>query len=264
MSDRYRLVVVIPTYNEASRLPATLAAVAAARDKLSDVELRWLVIADNGSTDNTIELALLAGAEHNLPLVLEPSPTPGKAGALAEAMPHAAAADPDADGVLFMDADNATDLGELAKFDLTRRTALQIASRHAPGARIFPVAGHRSSSRRLLSCGMRTLTRILLRLPMKDTQCGFKLFPRNMVAPLFGALRDRSWVFDAELLVRARRAGIEIIEVPVDWYEMPGSKVRPIADGIGSAIALLRIAATLTLERIGHRSPLQRTKDASY
>jgi dolichyl-phosphate beta-glucosyltransferase len=245
----YRLAIVIPTYNEHDRLPATLRAIAATA--LPDVELMRLLIADNGSSDDTVSLAENLGTELGLPLSALRLPVRGKARALRLSMPMAAEG-ADVDGVLFMDADNATDLGELARFPLDERQTLLIASRFAPGASIESLESRRPWARQLLSVVSRRLTRWLLGLPEHDTQCGFKLVPTPWVAPLFSRLHSDGWMIDAELLARAHRAGLPVQEIGVHWVEQPGSKVRPGRDAIGSLIGLVRIRVWLSLERLRH------------
>ena len=242
----YRFSLVIPAYNERDRLPGTLAALAVAQTP--GFELVRVHIADNGSTDGSGALAAAVGDRLGLSLVVHHLHVAGKARALATVMPQATAG---VDGVLFMDADNATDLGQITNFDPADRDAIQIGSRRVAGASITHLESSNFSmiARRVLSLGMRVLTRHLLRLPQHDTQCGFKLFPVATVAPLFGALRSSSWVFDAELLMRARANGLVVRECPVHWVEMPGSKVRPLRDGLGSLFGLASIWWQLRRER---------------
>lgn len=241
----YRLAVVVPAYNERDRLPHTLAAIARAIPTLRPaIETVLVLVVDNASSDDTSALALAEGTRLGLPISVIPCPIRGKANAVIDGVQVAARHASAPDGVLFMDADNATDLGSVRAFDLTDRDAVWIASRYAPGAQIIHPQGD-SPLRVLMSRGMRALTRLLLGLPLTDTQCGFKLVPARLVTPLYGRLRDRSWVFDAELLGLAHRAGIRVREAGVIWTEMAGSKVSPLRDTLSSLRALLRIAAAL-------------------
>lgn len=233
----YRIAVVIPAYNEQDRLPGTLAKIAVAH--IPGFEVAQIYVAENGSNDDTAAIAAAVGERLGLPLTVERLNALGKAQTLAKIMPVAARG---VDGVLFMDADNATDLEELRHFSPDDRLSIQIGSRYVAGATIVSLdSTGRSWPRRLLSGGMRTLSHLLLRLPEHDTQCGFKLFPAACVPALFGPLRSSSWVFDAEILARAHRAQIPVYERPVRWVEMPGSKVRPVRDGIGSLVGLFAI-----------------------
>jgi dolichyl-phosphate beta-glucosyltransferase len=241
---RRRFALVIPAYNERLRLPATLVAIAAA--DTGGFELAGIHLADNGSTDGTAEVASELAARLGLNLTVHQVSVHGKARALAAVMPEAAN---EVDAVLFMDADNATDLSEITRFDPSDESSIQIASRYVAGSVIEAEGGRRPWSRALMGAALRVLTRVLLRLPYRDTQCGFKLFPADTVEPLFGTMRSRSWVFDAELLARARRSRLEVRETPVHWVEMPGSKVRPVQDSLGSLIGLLEIRWWLWRER---------------
>lgn len=245
----YRLAVVIPAYNERERLPATLAAIARAIPTLAPaIETVLVLVVDNLSTDGTGELAAAEGRRLGLPLSVIPCPIRGKANAVLDGVEVAARHGSRPDGVLFMDADNATDLTEIRVIDPDAREAIWIASRHLPGSVIVHPDGD-SPLRRLMSWGMRRLTRLLLGLPLSDTQCGFKLVPTRLALPLYGAVRDRSWIFDAELLALAHRAGISIREFPVVWTEMAGSKVSPLRDALRSLRALAQIAWGLRRRR---------------
>jgi dolichyl-phosphate beta-glucosyltransferase len=234
------LGIVIPAYNEEHRIGPTLRSIAAARTRLA-ARIVEIVIALNGTTDATDDVAMAVAAATGLPLTLYVCRDRGKASALAEAVPDLVRRRPDLDVVLLMDADNATDIAMLSRFDLTKRS-IQIGSRVAPGSTITtPIP----LSRRVMSAVMRTLTRRLFGLPVVDTQCGFKLFPADLAAALFSDLQERSWIFDVEILARAHAAGIPISEIPVVWTDVEGSKVRPIRDAIGSFVALIRLAVTL-------------------
>jgi dolichyl-phosphate beta-glucosyltransferase len=247
----YRLAVIIPARNESLRLPATLRDIAATR--LPDVELVELVVALNGELDqdDTAGCARTLGLELGLPLRVLHCAEPGKAGAVRTAMLELAARD-DLHGALFMDADNATPLGALKEFALARDgLTIEIASIRAPGARVIAPPTRRPW-RPLLSRAGALWAKLWLGLPERDTQRGFKLFPCATIAPLFRPLASRSWVFDMELLARAHRLGLTVREVPVTWTEMPGSKVSPLRDALGSAIDVVRIWRRLRAEeRIG-------------
>jgi dolichyl-phosphate beta-glucosyltransferase len=65
----------------------------------------------------------------------------------------------------------------------------------------------------------------------RDTQCGFKLFRREVAADLFGALRTDGFGFDVELLLLAQRRGYRIVEVPITWIDQPGSRVSVVKEG---------------------------------
>ncbi len=142
--------------------------------------------------------------------------------------------------LLMLDADNEIAIDHLANVTWSDDPSTIYIGRRVgsvgdrPGSRPPPM-------RRLMSWGMRTMSRLLLGLRFTDSQCGFKLFPRDLVGGLFGQQRSRGWVFDAEILVIAARSGIPVVEVPVVWSPRGVSRVRASA-AIGSAVQLLAIA----------------------
>ena len=231
------VAVVIPAFDEETRLGATLRAVAAfSRSYGSPIVA---VLADDGSSDATVELAERTAREEDLDLTVLRLPHAGKAGAVRSGMLHAAAST-DAEYLLMLDADNEIAVDQLAGVKWTEDPSTIYIGRRVGsvgdrlGARPRPI-------RRLMSAGMRTLSRLLLGLTFSDTQCGFKLFPRYLVGGLFGQQRSRGWVFDAEILLIAARSGLPITEIPVVWSPRGVSRVRPSA-AVVSAFELLAIA----------------------
>jgi glycosyltransferase involved in cell wall biosynthesis len=228
---------VIPAFNEEERLPATLDAIAM-HGRLRGTPLP-VVLADDGSTDRTVAVAEQTARSRGLELTVLKRPHAGKAWAVRAGMLHAAAST-DVDYLLMLDADNEISIDHLADVVWTGNPSTIYI-----GRRVSAV-GEQSGTppsrlRRLMSGGMRILSRFLLRLPYRDTQCGFKLFPRPDVPGLFGQQRVRGWVFDAEILVIATRSGLTVAEVPVVWSPRGMSRVRPSA-AASSAWALLGIA----------------------
>jgi dolichyl-phosphate beta-glucosyltransferase len=245
MDQPYRLALLIPAYNEERRIGELIEAISLART-IEGIEFALVAVVLNGTIDETGSVARAIAERVGLPLEIWEAPVKGKAAALAWAFPRAGA-DTTIDGVLFLDADNATDPSQLARFDLSDRDAIWIGSRRGEGAEVIELDGH-NPLRSLMSGGMRLATRLFLGLRERDTQCGFKLFPRKHLW-LWERLVDRSWIFDVELLARAHAAGIAVREAPVRWVEKDGSKVSPLRDSIGSLRALLRIRRTLADER---------------
>lgn len=231
-----QIVVVIPAFNEEARLGATLGSLAAYG--LSTGTVLPVVVADDGSTDRTADLAAATAVDLDLDLTVLPLDHAGKAWAVRRGMLHAAATT-DADYLLMLDADNEISVDHLGDVPWTDDpSAIYI------GRRVGTVGGRTgtrpSPLRRLMSAGMRTLARVLLGLPYPDTQCGFKLFPRRHVRDLFGQQRTRGWVFDAEILVIATRSRLPVVEVPVVWNPRGVSRVRATAalTSLGGVLAI--------------------------
>jgi len=238
------IVVVIPAFNERARLGATLGSIAA-YGRLHGTALR-IVLADDGSTDRTADMAVAAARDLDLDLTVLRLDHAGKAWAVRRGMLHAAAST-EADYLLMLDADNEISIEHLEDVPwMDDPSAIYI------GRRVGTVGGRTgtrpSRLRRLMSAGMRTLSRILLGLPYRDTQCGFKLFPRRHVRDLFGQQRTRGWVFDAEILVIAARSHLPVVEVPVVWNPCGVSRVRATA-ALTSLGWVLAIAARRATDR---------------
>lgn len=257
-----RLAILIPARDEVDRLPRALRDFAIALEG-GQWALVTILVADNGSTDGTADVAETVGRELGLPVDARRYPVRGKAAAVCRGLadiaadhgperhgPHGAERhEPTVDWVLVADADSATDPVVLRTMD-PGPNELWVASRHMPGASITRPSGF-APARELMSAAMRLLVRILFRFPLDDTQCGFKLVPIGAAGALGHSVGSRSWVFDVELLARARALGLRLVAFPVDWADVAVSKVKPVTDSIGSLVDLLRIRIRLTRERVG-------------
>lgn len=86
---------------------------------------------------------------------------------------------------------------------------------------------------------------------IKDTQCGFKLFSRPSLPYIVPYMHSEGWIFDVEMLMLAEFAGIPVVEVPVGWKEVKGSKLNVLRDSVGMAwgLAILRMAWLLGVYR---------------
>lgn len=216
------LSLVVPAYNEEKRLPATLAKMHAFLSQ-QPFDCQVLVV-DDGSADGTAGVveAAMAGFPQ-LRLLREPHRGKGHAvrkGMLAASGHH----------VMFCDADLSMPIEELPKFPaaLEGPYGIAIASREVPGARRIGEPSHRHLMGRVFNLIVR-----LLAVPgLQDTQCGFKCFTREAAQRIFGLQVVDGFGFDVEVLYIARKLGIGITEVPIDWYHSPSSRVDPIRDTV--------------------------------
>jgi dolichyl-phosphate beta-glucosyltransferase len=214
LNERPVLSVVIPAYNEAKRIIPTIGAFAV---HCSNLGFPWeLIIADDGSTDNTVEVVRALGLANLRLLVAEQNG--GKGSAVQRGILAARG-----DYILFADADNSTPIEEVDKClqVMAEGYDLVIGSRAADGAQ----EANRSLLRRTLSGGLRWLVRSVFRLGVNDTQCGFKLFRRNTAQHLCRLQTIMGFSFDLELLYLAAKFGYRVTEQPVTWVDAPGSKV---------------------------------------
>jgi dolichyl-phosphate beta-glucosyltransferase len=224
------LSVVIPAFNEARRLPATLEHL---RRWLSASGLAHeIVVVDDGSTDGTAEAARAAGGEGLV--LLRHQPNRGKGYAVRRGMLAATGA-----RRLMTDADLSTPIEELPRLmgELDRGGDVAIGSRAVAGAR---VEIHQPAYREAMGRVFNRLVQLLLLPGLHDTQCGFKLFTAAAAETAFGRSRLDGFSFDVEALYVARRRGLRIAEVPVVWRNDAASRVS--LGGGGTAFAdLLRV-----------------------
>ncbi len=208
--------IVVPAYNESERIVPTLVSIAAT---MSEITLDFeIVVSDDGSTDDTPRLVRDLNLRNVI--VLDPGVNRGKGAAVRAGVGAARGRQ-----ILFSDADMSTPMHEV----LALRAQLDAGADVAIGSRAAEGASEQSKStlRRVFSWGWRCITRAGLGLDVADSQCGFKLFTRDAARALFGAGRIDGFSFDAELLFLASRLGYRVAEVPVEWFDAPGSKVRP-------------------------------------
>lgn len=208
------LSIVIPAYNEAERIIPTIGAIAS---YVCGLDYPWeMLIADDGSKDDTVVLCTSLGLANLHVLIAEKNG--GKGSAVRRGVLAAQGA-----RILFADADNSTPIEELS--NLMRRMdegyGVVVGSRAAGGAE----EAHRSLVRRTMSNTLRAMIRPVLNMDIKDTQCGFKLFTREAAQKLFGAQTIMGFSFDLEILYLAHKYGYSVAEQPVTWIDAPGSKV---------------------------------------
>lgn len=216
------LSLVIPAYNEETRLPATLSRVSeflGARGRTYEV-----LVVVNGSTDQTAEVAKAAAArDPNIRLLI--TPLPGKGRAIKIGVAEARGSQ-----IVFADADLSTPIHEVIGLAalLDARHQVVIATREGQGARRVgePYVRH------LMGRVFNLLVQALAVPGIQDTQCGFKAFSRACAREVFSRQRVAGFGFDVEVLFLARRLGYGIKEVPVTWEYRASSRVDPIRDTI--------------------------------
>lgn len=229
------LSIVIPAYNEAPRLPHRAASLLdAVTAGVIDPWTTELIVVDDGSTDETARLAqeLLAPAFPQL-RILRLGENSGKGAAI-----RVGAAAATAPVVAFMDADMSVDPAQLPQL----LEAIEDAD-VAIGSRVLPDSSVRYDSPQRIVMGrtFNALVNALTNVGLKDTQCGFKAFRTPMARILFHLMVVDRFAFDVEVLSLARRLGMRISEVPVQWRGAGNSTVRPVTDSISMAFDVLRV-----------------------
>jgi hypothetical protein len=222
------LTLIFPCYNEAERLPRTLATYLAHLSRRPG-EVEVLVV-DDGSTDQTFAVAQDIAAGDDRVRVLRSQPNHGKGFGVRNGVLEAAG-----ELVVFTDADGSYGPGEVARVAAALADAPVAIGSRPTGWATGPPA------RRLASRLFNQAIRALLGLPFCDTQCGLKGFRRQAALEVFGRARLDGFAFDAEVLFLARRLGLAVSEVPVRAEEREGSKVQLVVDALGMLRDVLRV-----------------------
>jgi dolichyl-phosphate beta-glucosyltransferase len=212
--------IIIPAYNEEKRLPGTLRKILAylAAGSWSFTEI---LVVDDGSSDAT------AAAAERFPQVrvLRNPGNRGKGYSVRHGMLEAKA-----QWALFSDADLSAPIEELEKlWEAAGKSGVEVAiGSRALNRRLIGV--HQSMLREYGGRAFNLALRAITGLPFWDTQCGFKLFEGRAAREIFRRQRAEGFGFDAEALFIARHLGYRIVEVPVRWNHVEGTKMRLFQD----------------------------------
>lgn len=229
--DKVSLSVIVPAYNEESRLPVMMDEALAFLEKRTKNDSSFtyeVIIVDDGSTDKTSQVALSYCDKYttNKVRLMKLDRNRGKGGAVRLGVLGARGKN-----ILFADADGATTFSEIDKLEAvmkantTNREIVAIGSRaHLEQEAIAT----RSLFRTILMHGFHFIVWFLTVRTVRDTQCGFKLFPRRIALHLFSLIHVERWAFDVELLHVCERLDIPVVEVCVKWTEIDGSKIVPV------------------------------------
>ncbi|MEP6536721.1 MAG: dolichyl-phosphate beta-glucosyltransferase [Bryobacteraceae bacterium] len=228
------LSIVIPAYNEAKRLPASMDAVLAFLNTAS-YSFAELVVVDDGSKDSTAAVVEDYRQSHPCVRLLRNPGNRGKGYAVRHGM-----LDAKGEWVLFSDADLSAPIEEIRKL---LATAESENAQVAIGSRALDrslVAVHQSGFRELSGKIFNLVMRLLTGLPFRDTQCGFKLYRNKAAKEVFSRQILDGFSFDVEDLCIAKELGLKTVEVPVRWSNVEGTKVSALA-GLQSFTDLLKV-----------------------
>ncbi|SFT86980.1 GtrA-like protein [Geodermatophilus amargosae] len=235
------LDVVVPVHDEEGDLERCLRRLHAHLTEAVPYPFR-ITVAENGSTDRTLEVAHRLAAE--LPDVeVLTVPDAGRGRALRTAWLGS-----DAPVLVYMDVDLSTDLAALLPLVaplITGHSDVAIGTRLARSSRVV-----RGLKREAISRGYNLLLRRTLATSLSDVQCGFKAIRADVAARLLPLVEDSGWFFDTELLVLAERAGLRIHELPVDWVDDPDSRVDVLATAKADLAGIARMMRALATGRL--------------
>jgi glycosyltransferase involved in cell wall biosynthesis len=227
------VLLVIPAFREFHRLPPYLQELVAV---LSSAKFTTeILIVDDGSPleDQQRLLSALTLGAFGACHVLEPillSSNHGKGHAII----HGWSLNKDANWLGFVDADGAIPAYEVLRvLDMTTLSgSTNPPCLWASRIRILGKKINRTLRRHLLGRIFATLASKFIDLPVYDTQCGFKVMPYLYYRKIAPLLQEARFCFDIELLLAARHVGATVVEIPIDWHDVPGGQLHTIRDGI--------------------------------
>jgi glycosyltransferase involved in cell wall biosynthesis len=225
------LSIIVPAHNEENRLPQSVEAILEFIH--SQTYESEIIIVENGSSDNTAQISHDFAARHPEIQALQ-EPVAGKGLAVRRGMLAAKG-----DFRFICDADLSMPIDEVNHFLPPQAPPFDvaIASREIPGA----VRYGEPYYRHLIGRAFNLLVRIVTLPGLQDTQCGFKCFRAEAAEELFPLQTITGWTFDVEILFIARERGMQVIEIPINWYFNSGSRVRILRDSATMFADLFRI-----------------------
>jgi len=228
-----KISLIIPVYNEEKRIKLTLSnCVSYFKNKKIDYEI---IIVDDGSIDKTRLIVKDFSNKNKSIKLTKKRRNKGKGYSVKEGMLLASK-----DYLLFSDADLSAPIEETEKFIeiIKRGYDIVIASRNMKNS-IIPIK--QPFFRRFLGKIFPFIVNLLILPGYKDTQCGFKLFKKEVARKIFSKQKINGFSFDVEVLFIAKKYGYKTKEIPVIWSNSLGSKVNPVLDSIKMFLGILKI-----------------------
>jgi dolichyl-phosphate beta-glucosyltransferase len=217
-----QLSVVIPAFNEERRLPPTLLEAITYLDQRGTAY--ELIVVDDGSNDRTPQMVQALQRFKPEVRLIRVGKNRGKGAAVRSGMLSARGK-----LRLFADADGSTPFAELDRLE----RALSAGADIAIGSRAKRAEDTRVQTRwyrKFLGQSFNRIVNALIVPGIKDTQCGFKLFNARAADIVFAQQRSDGFSFDVEILYIAQKVGLKIAEIPINWENVPGSKVNLVVD----------------------------------
>lgn len=227
------LSIIIPAYNEEKRI---IPGLETAVRYLQNQPYIWeMLVVDDGSTDRTSEIVSRWTADHD-EATLVTIPHAGKGWAIRYGMLASTG-----EYRFMCDADMAMPIEYLEQFldNMAKGYDIVIGSRQIEGARRFDESFMRHAMGRVFN----SVVSLIATRGFHDTQCGFKCFKAEAAEQLFSQQKTKGFGFDVEILYLAQKQGMQILEMPIDWYHRSISKVRPGIDSLLMVRDILQVRA---------------------
>ena len=227
------LSIVIPCYNEKQRFSEGFKH---HYSYLKKQKYSWeLIFVNDGSKDNTLDI--IKTEIHKKPFIklISYPKNKGKGYAICEGIKNAKGK-----YILFSDIDHSVPIHTLEIFFkyFEKGYDAVIGSRRVKGSRIKI---HQHPFREFLGQGFTLLVRCLIDWKILDATCGFKAFRNRIAQKIFKKITIYDWAFDAEILFLCKKFKIKIIQAPVSWSDVEGSRVVLKKDMLNSLLGLFKI-----------------------
>ncbi|OGE33530.1 hypothetical protein A3J19_04525 [Candidatus Daviesbacteria bacterium RIFCSPLOWO2_02_FULL_41_8] len=233
------LSIVIPTYNESANIKRGVLDEVA--NYLNGIKTDYeVIVVDDGSSDDSVVLIKKFISRHKEFRLIQ-NPHGGKANTVMTGMLAGKG-----EIILFTDMDQATPITQIEKFLPEFEKGVDIVIGSRSGRKGAPLI------RKLSAWGFALLRGLILGLPFKDTQCGFKAFSKASIDKIVPKIKNEWGVvhfkggavnagFDVELLYLAKKYGFKIAEVPVEWNYVDTERVQVVKDAMAAIYDMLRI-----------------------
>ena len=228
-----KLSIIIPAHNEEQRLPPVLESYTRYYGDRYGAEVEIIVVV-NGSSDNTSAVITEYASTHPIVSVVNEPRRVGKGGAVMLGLQEAKG-----ELIGFVDADGST--APEAYYELVEGigdAGCIIASRWMKGSIVEP---KQPLSRRVASRIFNIMVNLFFGFRVHDTQCGAKLFTREVVETVLPEIGITKWAFDVDMLFCIRRHGYRLIEIPTVWRDAAGSKLQVGRVSVEMALAMIRL-----------------------
>lgn len=225
-----KISIIIPAFNEEKCIVQTVGEL---RNFFKGPNYEIIISAD-GCTDRTPDIVKHISKMDNRVKLVNTGERLGKGGGLKKGFYVSKG-----DIVVFADADRSCSPTEIGKLiNLLKNFDIVIASRAVDRKKILK---QQSLIRDYMGRAFNLLLRFLLGLNIKDTQCGYKVFRRNVLSELISEVKSNGWEFDTELLFKAAKRKIRIYECAVEWRNRDDSRLSIFPDSLKMLFGLVRI-----------------------
>ncbi len=228
------LSVIIPAYNEETRLPRTLESVHSYLTKRG--RSFEIIVVDDGSLDHTVDEVETFAETHEHVRVLSYAPNKGKGHAVRIGMLAASGS-----VIIFNDADGSSPIEEIEKLEHSIDCGFDIAI----GSRAKPDKTRKVDAltyRKYIGNTFNLIVQSLVLPGIHDTQCGFKMFRHAVARDIFSVAQMDGFAFDVEVLYIAKIRHYRVDEIAINWSNVEGSKVNVFVDSPKMFIGLLKVA----------------------